>query len=433
MFSRKLPATATPHPIFADLDALARQSGLITRRSLKFSAQGFLLSLLQCATRGSSSLNHIAMALGSFEAAAMSRQALHKRFSPESSDFLTSVIGALIAHRNKRQLRTLGIGPFERILIEDSTVIPMAKSNATQFPNNGNCKGATAGCKVNLLTDLLHGSVLASRLHQARQPDQALALDILDHCKARDLVIRDMGFFTLKALRGIEARKALWISRLPASISLSDLHGVRIEELLKRTKLEQLDLPVVIGSQRWNQQPHRARLVATRLTSQQAEKNRRHRRRQAKKHGATPSKSGLLRDGWRLIVTNLDNSEFDVNRLNALYALRWSIEIQFRALKQACRIGLSLNHKTDPYHIEALVLAAMIFQLLSLREHAQIRTQFPPGNLPSLEKLTDAYANYLLTLNRANLSTPFYPDPRHLYHDRRTRSTLWESIYYCLG
>lgn len=433
MSSRNDPAAATPHPFPVDLDSLARQSGLITRHSRKFSAHGFLLGLLQCATRGTSSLNHLAMALGGFERAAMSRQALHKRLGPESGDFLVRVVGALVSHHRRRRLRPLPDSPFGRILVEDSTVIPMAKSNAGHFPNNGNCKGQTAGCKINLLTDLLGGRVVSSRMHAARRPDQALASDILPHCRPGDLVLRDMGYFTLEALRGIGARDAFWISRMPASISLADLNGERLEERLKRTRRNRLDIPVIIGSERWNQQPLRARLVATRLSPEEAAGHRRHRRREARRHGNTPSRLGLLRDGWRLVVTNLDPSVFPGDRVDELYAARWSVEIQFRAFKQACRLGPSLNHRTGRHHIEALVYAAMIFQLLGLREHAVMRGRMGKGRQPSLEKVSNAYAAYLNTLCATNLHVRFKPDPRHLYHDLRKRITLWESLTYCLG
>jgi hypothetical protein len=73
---------------FSDLDSIARKSGLILRRFLKFSASGFLLALLRSVTKGDASLSHLAMQLGTLQSSAMSRQGMHKRFSPASSAFL---------------------------------------------------------------------------------------------------------------------------------------------------------------------------------------------------------------------------------------------------------------------------------------------------------------------------------------------------------
>lgn len=442
MSSRKLPAT-DPHSIFSDLDSIARQSGLILRHSRKFSASGFLLSLLQSVTRGSCSLNQIAMALGQFESDSMSRQALHKRFNEYSSTFLMRVISALLASKAQPLFASLKSGLFRRVLVEDSTVISMAASNAEHFPNNGNGRGMTAGCKVNLLTDLLSGTTIASDLHMARDPDQALTNEVLRHCKKGDLILRDMGFFCINTLTAIEQRKAFWISRLPANTSLENLDGIRLEKILLNSRSNQLDIEVTIGTRR----PKRCRLVATRLSAKQAEKNRRHRRREAKSHGAVPSKSGLLRDGWSLVITNLDSDQVDADKLYQIYSFRWSIEIQFRAFKQACRLHLSLNHKSDPFHIEALVLAAMIFQLLTLDLHAKLRGQAlrevynskrtqiiaAKDRIPSIEKVADAYAAYLQMIASTQSIPSFKADPRHLNHDRRQRVTLWAAMVHCLG
>ncbi|QTN30917.1 transposase [Akkermansiaceae bacterium] len=136
---------------FSDLDSIARKSGLIRRRSRKLSASGFLLALLRSVTKGDASLSHLAMQLGTLQSSAMSRQSMHKHFSPASTSFL--------------------------------------------------------------LTDLPSGDVLSSALHNARDSDQALGREILDHCRQADLIVRDMGFFNLESLHVIEAREAFWISR----------------------------------------------------------------------------------------------------------------------------------------------------------------------------------------------------------------------------
>ena len=199
--------TAAPHPIFSELDSLARNSRLIQRHSHKFSAEGFLLSLIQCATRGTSSFQHLASAQAEFETLPMTRQAMFERLSPSSSQFLVRTLQRLLASPS----RPASKGLFGRILIEDSTVISMAKSNAEHFPNNGNGKVDTAGCKINLVTDELSGLPVSAGLHDARDPDQSIGLDLPDHCRPGDLIIRDRGYFSLDALAEIESRDAFWI------------------------------------------------------------------------------------------------------------------------------------------------------------------------------------------------------------------------------
>ena len=80
-----------------------------------------------------------------------------------------------------------------------------------------------------------------------------------------------------------------------------------------------------------------------------------------------------------------------------------------------------------------MVLAAMIFQLLTLRIHADFRHRMTKAQPPSIEKLSDAYAAFLLSLSHTNLTVHFEPDPRHLTHDSRKRTTLWDAIIHSLG
>lgn len=416
---------------FLDLDTIARKSGLILRRSRKFSAPGFLLALLRSVTKGDASLSHLAMQLGTLQSSAMSRQAMHKRFSPTSTSFLLGVYQHLIKDKSRSTFEGLENAPFKRVLIEDSTIISMAKSNAGHFPNNGNGRTATAGCKCLLLTDLLSGDVLSSDLHNARDSDQALGREILDHCRQGDLIVRDMGFFNLESLHAIEAREAFWISRLPASVSLVTREGTELRDLLKRTRGNRIDLAVFIGRNALGRIP--CRLVATRLGDADTEKHRRMRNREAKKRGATASKEGLLRDGWRLIITNLPLKTISAKRLNNIYALRWSIEIQFRALKQSCQISRALTHKSDFFHLEALVLTALLYQLLTMRIHRDLCRKHGSVGWLSIEKTCDFFSIYLLNASHTTKAPPFDPDLRHLRYEKRSRANHWQAIIQSLG
>ena len=83
----------------------------------------------------------------------MCLQGMHKRFSPASSSFLLGVFQGLLKDKSRGVYEGLEDAPFHRVLIEDATVISMAESNAENFPNNGNGRVATAGCKCLLLAE----------------------------------------------------------------------------------------------------------------------------------------------------------------------------------------------------------------------------------------------------------------------------------------
>lgn len=415
-------------PSASKLESIARKTKLIQRTSRKFNAAGFLLAMLQSVTKGDTSLNQIVMHLSSFVENTMSRQAMFQRIGPATSAFLLRVIDSVLEIRQPAILGVLRSSPFARVLIEDSTVIPMAKSNARNFPNNGNGRYETAGCKCLLTLDLLRGKALDFQLRAAREADQALAFETVDQCRRGDLIVRDMGFFNVESLRVIGTRKAFWISRLPASVSLRDGNGKPLVTLLAEARGDLLDLPATLGRDGLP-----CRLIAIRLDPRRAAANRRRIKADAKRRRVTPTKETLLRAGWRILITNVPLDILPARKVSDIYALRWSIEIKFRAFKQSCQLSRGLKHKSGFHHIEAMVLAAMLYQLLSIKLHARLSTGKAFRGQISIEKLSDAFSIHLMRLTGRVESWLFAPDPRHMRYEKRNRTNHWQAITQSLA
>ena len=415
-------------PSASQLESIARETNLIQRTSRKFNAPGFLMAMLQSVTKGDTSLNHIVMHLASFVPRGMTRQAMFQRFGPSSSEFLLAVIQSVLKLRHPAVIDTLRNAPFARVIVEDSTVISMAKSNAPNFPNNGNGRYETAGCKCLLTLDLLHGKALDFQLHAARESDQSLAFETADRCRKGDLIVRDMGFFSIDSLRQIGSRKAFWISRMPASTSLRSESGKPLEKLLAHAKGDIMDLPAQVGRDGLP-----CRLIAIRLDPRRAEANRRHIRAEAKRRRVTTCKETLLRAGWRILVTNVGTDLLDAQKISDIYSLRWSIEIKFRAFKQSCQLSRGLMHRSGHHHIEAMVLSAMLYQLLTIHLHARLARRSEFRGWLSIEKLSDAFSIHLMRITTRLNGWIFDPDPRHLKYERRNRTNHWQSIIHSLA
>lgn len=415
-------------PSAAELEAIARETHLIQRASHKFSAIGFLLAVVQSVTKGDTSLNHIVMHLAAFAKQPMTRQAMWQRFGTASSAFFLKVIQQVIERRHPQAADVLRHCPFGRVIVEDSTVISMAKSNASDFPNNGNGRYETAGCKCLLSLDILRGKPLDFQLHAAREADQSLAFASVDLCRENDLIIRDMGFFHIAALREIGDRKAFWISRLPASASLRDREGEPVSRLLEKASGDHIDIPASLGREGLP-----CRLIASRLDPQRTASNRRRIRAEAKRRGITPGRETLLRAGWRILVTNVPPTVLSAPKINGLYALRWSIEINFRAFKQSCQLSRGLKHRSGFHHIETMVLAAMLFQLLAIKLHATLSRKAAFQGGLSIEKVSDVLSLHLMRVTRSIESWRFDPDPRHLRYEIRKRANHWQTITQSLA
>jgi hypothetical protein len=408
------------------LDPLAKKSGLVVRKSKGFSASGFVLSLMKSIITGKASYNQLAVNLGHSELKSISRQAIWKRMDLCTIPFLLDTVGTALKQRWSEEA-LIATGVFGRVIIEDSSQVKLPKANHEEFPGHGNDGGKTAGCKFDMAFDLLTGEPVTSVLHLATEQDREIGKDLVDLIREKDLVLRDMGYFSRDEFARIENCKAYWISRAPINVKIHDLSKNKLETILKKTKRNKLELEVILGGS-----GHPARLIAERAAPEVAEKRRRERREQARQLGKEPSKDMLIRDGWYLLVTNVKNDLMTAAKLFKLYAIRWQIEITFRAWKQSGKLVSALARKSNPVHLQALMLASMLLLILTMKISSLLQETYRRVHI-SIEKIADNLASYILGITSIWNLADYDPDPRHVKFDRRSRLSLREIAISCLS
>src|SRR5690606_1960735 len=100
----------------------------------------------------------------------------------------------------------------------------------------------------------------------------------------------------------------------------------------------------------------------------------------------------------------------------------------FRAFKQSCQLSRGLKHRSGFHHIETMVLAAMLFQLLAIKLHATLSRKAAFQGGLSIEKVSDVLSLHLMRMTRSIESWRFDPDPRHLRYEIRKRANHWQTI-----
>jgi hypothetical protein len=408
-------------PSLPDLDQIASQTLLVIRKSRRFTPACFLQALLGSVATGLASLNQLAGDLRNRNLPGMARQSLHQRFDIRSTAFLMAILGDLMQQRYRPAATALASGAIRRILIEDASGQVMPKSNAEAFPAHGNHRGKTAGVKIDLAFDLLSGSIVSHGLHAATEQDKVIGRDFITHVRQGDLVLRDMGYFTLGEFTAIEQREAWWLTRLPLTTGVMLGDGRTLERYLKGFRGNLIDTDAIVG-----EEGKTCRLVAMRAAPEVAAARRAERRKKARESGKSPCPKGLFRDGWHLMLTNLSREQADVGQLAAVYRARWAVEIQFRAWKQALNLSKALARKSNEHHMQALVLAAMIAHQLGMRIAQRIGGLIGRARL-SYERLYDLLAVQLIKACDLTEFVSFDPDPRHITRDRRTRKSPVES------
>jgi hypothetical protein len=414
--SNPLPAARSIFTI-SRLEKIARETRLVVRKSAKFNPSNFLLSLLKSVCSGHASFNQLAITLARQGAPAISKQALFKRFNTRTVSFLLQLIHDLLTTHCAPVCGPFQKAGFNRLLVEDSSTLRMPKTNARDFPAHGNASGATAGVKCDLCYDLLSQKPVSFGLHGATDQDRTIGKDVLALARAKDLVMRDMGYFDLSEFAYLESIGAFWFTRLPLGVNLVSTEGKPLEDLLENATGSQIELPVLVGAK-----AHPCRLVAVRADPKTVEKRRRERHQAARRVGKTAPRKALLRDGWHLMLTNIPAEKISVEALAELYRARWAIEIQFRAWKQSTHIEAALNRRSNADHLESLVCASMIVALLGLRQMSIYARKMGLESL-SPEKLMDWLVQEITSEEKLECLAKKPPAWKHIKRETRNRQS----------
>lgn len=411
---------------FSRLPSLARETQLIMRHSKKFSAEGFLLTMLKSISSGKSSFTQLAASLGRSEREAMSRQGMHHRMDQTAVRFMLTATRALLEERWGDEVQICS-KDFNRVLVEDSSQAKTHRNNAEDFPGHGNGNGATAGCKCDLTFDLLSGEPVSQTLHLATDQDRELGKDIVDLVEKDDLVLRDMGYFSVQEFARIAQRQASWLSRVPVSVKVWSVEGRKLESILRATKAGQVEFDALI-----TESGHEARLVAVRVDPKIARERRRQRRAKARELGKQPNKDMLLRDGWHILITNVGEERMKAPVLFKLYSIRWQIEITFRAWKQSSKFIKAISRDTNQFHLQCLMQAAIILLILTMKTAALLRPQQTRHRL-SIENLAHNLTDFISSIVSLTSFGHYNPDPRHIRMDVRSRKSLCQIAQECLA
>ena len=335
---------------------LARTSGFCRRKARKVGPRAFIQAICLTVLCASPSLQAAAVFASLWGESVVSRQGIWKRIGPRSARFLRGATLALLAvQSHARRLARAGVfAPFRRVLIEDSTVLPLAPSLAKAFPGGANQSGKkSAAVKIQAVYDLLAGRFLRFALAAFTRNDQAAAGDILSLLRPGDLLLRDLGFFALPVFRSIGQKGAFFLSRLRQQVWIGTPDGRTLTLLAHLRRHGQFDGPVLLGSQ----EKLPVRLVAVRVSAATAAERRR-RRLQNRDRRLRPTRERLALLGWALMITNVPPEVWDAPTVCKVYRVRWRIEILFKAWKS--RFHFAALPAGSAAYIETLLWARLL-------------------------------------------------------------------------
>jgi hypothetical protein len=316
------------------LEVLARSTGFQKRAQRKIDLEDLVLGLLALVAGGRLSCERVAASVARRAQQTYSKQALHKRLNATVLRFLMAVFLGSFQPALREITRQGLFAPFRRVLLHDSTTVALPLRYAPQFPGSTNQHHALSQLKIQVVADLLQGSIQQVAVSAFTRNDQRASADILPLLEPGDLVIRDLGYFVLSVFRDIAQRQAFFLSRYRHEVTLLDAATHRPLPLARQLKkYGSFDAPVLLGAQA--QIP--VRLVALPVPDAVANQRRR-RLRHNRDQALHPSPEHLFLLGWNIFVTNVPAHLWPAAAFPILYRFRWRIETLFKAWKSHLRL-----------------------------------------------------------------------------------------------
>lgn len=375
------------------LDKLARKAKWRIRDPKKLRPIDLVHGLMNAVTKGACSFRLMAGSIGmcfdekndssatgpSFDT--ISKSALWERINPEAVCFLKSVLGGMIKDCVNQPYQKLpALQTITRVLVEDSAILNFDKRLADIYPAGTNEHGTSAGVRFQAAFDLITGEPLLLDLTSYKRNDQAATGDIIPLLTPGDLLLRDLGYFAYKSFISIVEQGADYLSRHLGNCVLhhagkgkNDGERIDLVRYLKENAPgcdDIIDIDVMVGSGKKNIPIFASRLVARRVPKAVEEKRLRRLGQQEKQRGITFTKAHRRLQGWEIYLTSLSREDVPAETILKIYPLRWRIEIIFKACKSHTQLRKIAAHKSNVYHVKAMLYAWLCVLVLATATRA---------------------------------------------------------------
>lgn len=279
----------------------------------------------------------------------VSPQAVDQRLTKKTARLLRRLLAASVARLLRhsstvRQVPLPLLRRFTSVEVADCTTVALPRSLARTFRGCGNQVHArTAALKIYVCYDVTRGVVRALRCHPGRRADLKTVAKT-PRSRRGTLRLRDLAFFDRRLLAREAAAGGLWISRVPAHLTVAVGTGQPqpLTTFLRRQQAScvVVDQDVRVGQAQKKAKPLPCRLVALRCPPEVAARRRQRVRANATRLGNTASQAQLAVCDWTVVVTNVPVTQASAHEVWTLYRVRWQVELLFKRWKGLGGLGL---------------------------------------------------------------------------------------------
>jgi Transposase DDE domain len=343
-------------------DVLGREMGII-KRLRKFSGASLFNTMVLTVWKSPAPNTLDFVVTAAQLGVVVTPEAIEKRFTDELIPFLREGLKQVMETMIAAEPCAIALlDKFTTVEIGDSTTVTIPDEYAAEFPGcGGKSASGKAAVKIQADWELRAGKLTRLSVEPGRLPD-AKTKALEEPVAAGALVIRDLGYFSLKSFQKQSAEGAYWISRLQPGTAVFDPEGRPLnllEHLRRHRGNAAIDMPILVGAG----ERLRCRLIVLRVPQEMADRRRQKAYERAQKHGRTPSEEYLELCQWTIFVTNCPVPLLTWKEVVILYRARWQIELMFKLWKSHNHLA-AYRAEWSPVKRMALFWAKLIAVIL---------------------------------------------------------------------
>ena len=255
----------------------------------------------------------------------LSKQGLDHRMNWSAVEFISSFLQAQLSNQVSEVIDENLMQHFNRVRIKDSTKFDLHKQLADCLPGfNGAASSANAYIQYEF--DIKEGEIMDLDVTPGNRPDSKDALEKTDDVEAGDLIIRDLGYFSLVTLADYYGKSAYFLSKLNCKTlayktnrlnGLKEINFGKLYDSMKKSNISSMEKEVLIGKK----EKLPVRLIINLVPEQVYEGRVRNIKKENKKKGHQTSSNYLDRSRFNLLVTNVPKDILTAESLPLFYKI----------------------------------------------------------------------------------------------------------------
>lgn len=327
-------------------------------------AYHFVVGFIISCCHGKNTFSQWAMQISMLNGKSVTKQGVFERMHTKTVLFARQLLESVLLQQCKKDFSPDIFKHFGKVLLQDSTTLRLPQLLSKVFPGNHSRGEQRAVARIQSILDIRAMKFIRFSLGAFTQNDQGASKDIVPLAKKGDLVIRDLGYFSIGVFEKLIAAKAHVLSRLRYGVVISELDGkpIALKKLLKQK--QGVDRWVYIGSDK----KVKVRLVMIPVPrSQAAEKIRKAKLDRDARLNHNPEYYQWLR--FNVYITTVDEQTWTADEVFKAYGIRWQIEIVFKCWKS----GFNLQHIlhegcTNEYRVKVCIYLMLLFMCLFMNK-----------------------------------------------------------------